>query len=96
MGVDFKKLKLRTAVLGAEFWTESMREKIQDSFGLKACDIYGLTEITGPGVSCECHEDQNGLHINEDYFYPEIINPDTGEVLPIGDDGELVFSTIGK
>jgi len=96
MGVDFKKLKLRTAVLGAEFWTESMREKIQDCFGLKACDIYGLTEITGPGVSCECHEAQNGLHINEDYFYPEIINPETGEVLPIGDEGELVFSTIGK
>ena len=96
MGVDFKKLKLRTAVLGAEFWTESMREMIQDSFGLKACDIYGLTEITGPGVSCECHEAQNGLHINEDYFYPEIINPDTGEVLTIGADGELVFSTIGK
>ena len=96
MGVDFKKLKLRTAVLGAEFWTESMREKIQDCFGLKACDIYGLTEITGPGVSCECHEAQNGLHINEDYFYPEIINPESGEVLPIGDEGELVFSTIGK
>lgn len=96
MGVDFKKLNLRTAVLGAEFWTESMRGKIQECFGLKACDIYGLTEITGPGVSCECHEAQNGLHINEDYFYPEIINPDTGEALPIGDEGELVFTTIGK
>jgi phenylacetate-CoA ligase len=96
MGVDFKKLNLRTAVLGAEFWTESMREMIQECFGLKACDIYGLTEITGPGVSCECHEAQNGLHINEDYFYPEIINPDTGEALPIGDEGELVFTTIGK
>lgn len=96
MGVDFKKLNLRTAVLGAEFWTESMREKIQECFGLKACDIYGLTEITGPGVSCECHEAQNGLHINEDYFYPEIINPDTGEALPVGDEGELVFTTIGK
>lgn len=96
MGVDFKKLNLRTAVLGAEFWTESMREKIQEGFGLKACDIYGLTEITGPGVSCECHEAQNGLHVNEDYFYPEIINPDTGEALPVGDEGELVFTTIGK
>lgn len=96
MGVDFKKLNLRTAVLGAEFWTESLREKIQDSFGIKACDIYGLTEITGPGVSCECHEAQNGLHINEDYFYPEIINPVTCEPLPIGDEGELVFTTIGK
>ncbi len=96
MGIDFKKLNLRTAVLGAEFWTESMREMIQECFGLKACDIYGLTEITGPGVSCECHQAQNGLHINEDYFYPEIINPDTGEALPIGDEGELVFTTIGK
>jgi phenylacetate-CoA ligase len=96
MGVDFKKLNLRTAVLGAEFWTESMRDMIQECFGLKACDIYGLTEITGPGVSCECHEARNGLHINEDFFYPEIINPDTGEVLPIGDEGELVFTTIGK
>jgi phenylacetate-CoA ligase len=96
MGVDFKKLNLRTAVLGAEFWTESMREMIQECFGLKACDIYGLTEITGPGVSCECHEARNGLHINEDYFFPEIINPDTGEALPVGDEGELVFTTIGK
>ncbi len=96
MGIDFRKLNLRTAVLGAEFWTESMREKIQESFGLKACDIYGLTEITGPGVSCECHEAQNGLHINEDYFYPEIINSRTGESLPVGDEGELVFTTLGK
>ena len=96
MGVDFKKLNLRTAVLGAEFWTESMREKIQDGFGLKACDIYGLTEITGPGVACECHEARSGLHVNEDYFYPEIINPESGEALPIGDEGELVFTTLGK
>jgi phenylacetate-CoA ligase len=96
MGIDFKKLHLRTAVLGAEFWTESMREMIQENFGIKACDIYGLTEITGPGVACECHEARNGLHINEDYFYPEIIDPGTGEVLPTGDEGELVFTTIGK
>jgi len=96
MGVDFTRLKLRTAVLGAEFWTESMREKIQEGFGLKACDIYGLTEITGPGVSCECHEAQNGLHINEDYFYPEIINPATGETLPFGAEGELVITTLAK
>jgi phenylacetate-CoA ligase len=96
MGVDFRKLNLRTAVLGAEFWSESMRDMIQEGFGLKACDIYGLTEITGPGVSCECHEARNGLHINEDYFYPEIINPESGETLPIGDEGELVFTTLGK
>ena len=96
MGIDFKKLNLRTAVLGAEFWTESMRDMIQEGFGIKACDIYGLTEITGPGVACECHEARNGLHINEDYFYPEIINPESGEALPIGDEGELVFTTLGK
>jgi len=96
MGVDFRALKLRTAVLGAEFWTESMREKIQECFGLTACDIYGLSEIIGPGVSCECHEARDGLHVNEDYFYPEIINPETGEVLPIGDEGELVFTTIAN
>jgi phenylacetate-CoA ligase len=96
MGIDFKKLKLKTAVLGAEFWTESMREKIQENFGIKACDIYGLSEIIGPGVACECHEARNGLHINEDFFYPEIINPETGEVLPIGAEGELVLSNIAN
>lgn len=96
MGVDFKKLNLRTAVLGAEFWTEEMRGKIQENFGLKACDIYGLSEIIGPGVACECHEARNGLHINEDYFYPEIINPATGEVLPVGEEGELVFTNIAN
>lgn len=96
MGVDFRKLKLRTAVLGAEFWTDSMRGKIQEDFGIKACDIYGLSEIIGPGVACECHEARNGLHINEDYFYPEIINPETGEVLPLGEEGELVFTTIAN
>ena len=96
MGIDFKKLKLKTAVLGAEFWTESMREKIQEGFGLKACDIYGLSEIIGPGVACECHEARNGLHINEDYFYPEIIDSATGEVLPHGAEGELVFTNIAN
>lgn len=96
MGVDFKKLNLRTAVLGAEFWTEALREKIQESFGIKACDIYGLSEIIGPGVSCECHKARNGLHINEDYFFPEIINPATGESLPVGDEGELVFTTLAR
>jgi phenylacetate-CoA ligase len=96
MGVDFRKLKLRTAVLGAEFWTDSMRAKIQEDFGITACDIYGLSEIIGPGVACECHEARNGLHINEDYFYPEIIDPQTGEVLPMGAEGELVFTTIAN
>lgn len=94
MGIDLKKLKLRTGVLGAEPWSESMRHSIEEKFGIKACDIYGLSEIIGPGVSFECREAQNGLHINEDYFYPEIINPDTGEVLSEGEMGELVFTTI--
>jgi phenylacetate-CoA ligase len=96
MGVDFKKLNLKKAVCGAEPWSESMRQSIQEKFGIKVCDIYGLSEITGPGVSFECWEEQNGLHINEDFFYPEIIDPDTGEVLPAGDEGELVFTTINK
>jgi phenylacetate-CoA ligase len=94
MGVDFKQLKLRVAICGAEPWSESMRHSIQDKFGIKACDIYGLSEIIGPGVSFECHELRNGLHVNEDYFYPEIIDPDTAEVLPYGEEGELVFTTI--
>ncbi len=94
MGVDFKKLNLKTAMCGAEPWSESMRQAIQDKFGIKATDIYGLSEMIGPGVSFECHEAQNGLHINEDFFYPEIINPETGEVLPEGEVGELIFTTI--
>lgn len=96
MGVDFKKLKLRTGLFGAEPWSETMRQTIQEKFGIMACDIYGLSEIIGPGVSFECHEVRNGLHVNEDFFYPEIINPDTGEVLPYGETGELVITTIGN
>ncbi|NOR50839.1 MAG: AMP-binding protein [Desulfuromonadales bacterium] len=96
MGVDFKKLNLKKAVCGAEPWSESMRQSIQEKFGIKVCDIYGLSEITGPGVSFECWEEQNGLHINEDFFYPEIIDPETGDVLPAGSQGELVFTTINK
>ncbi len=96
MGVDFKKLNLKKAICGAEPWSEAMRQSIQEKFGIKVCDIYGLSEITGPGVSFECWEEQNGLHVNEDFFYPEIINPDTGEVLPAGEEGELVFTTINK
>lgn len=96
MGVDFKKLNLKKAVCGAEPWSESMRQSIQEKFGIKVCDIYGLSEITGPGVSFECWEEQNGLHINEDFFYPEIIDPETGDILPAGSQGELVFTTINK
>ena len=93
-GIDFHKLKLRVGILGAEPWSESMRHQIQDKFGMKACDIYGLSEIIGPGVGFECVEGQDGLHLNEDYFYPEIIDPVTCEVLPEGAQGELVFTTV--
>ena len=89
------KLKVKKAVLGAEPWGEEMRKQIESKLGIKAYDIYGLSEVLGPGVSYEC-ECQKGLHINEDMFIPEIINPDTGEVLPDGEVGELVFTSITK
>ncbi|MBQ4001904.1 MAG: AMP-binding protein, partial [Lachnospiraceae bacterium] len=82
------KLKLKAGIFGAEAWSEEMRLAIQESLGLKAYDIYGLTELSGPGVSFECSE-QKGMHINEDHFIAEIIDPDTGEVLPEGASGEL-------
>ncbi len=94
MGV-VDKLKLRIGIFGAEPWTEEMREKIEKTFKIKAYDVYGLTEILGPGVSAEC-EYQAGMHVNEDHFIPEIIDPETLEVLPYGEVGELVFTTITK
>ncbi|MHB9296143.1 phenylacetate-CoA ligase [Pillotina sp. SPG140] len=94
-GIDLKKLPLNKGCFGAEPWSESMRREIEAHYGMKAYDIYGLTEIIGPGVAFEC-EEQNGLHINEDLFYPEIIDPDTGAVLPDGEKGELVFTTLTK
>ncbi len=94
-GLDFRTLNLKAGIFGAEPWSDNMRVEIEKKLNLKAFDIYGLTEIIGPGVSCEC-EVQNGLHINEDFFYPEIINPETGEVLPEGEKGELVFTTLGR
>lgn len=87
--------KLRAGIFGAEPWTEEMRHSIEKSLGIKAYDIYGLTEISGPGVSFEC-EEQRGMHINEDHFYAEIIDPETGEVLPEGKVGELVFTCLDK
>ncbi|MCQ2422147.1 MAG: phenylacetate--CoA ligase [Lachnospiraceae bacterium] len=87
--------KLKAGIFGAEPWTEEMRRSIEKSLGIKAYDIYGLTEISGPGVSFEC-EEQTGMHINEDHFLAEIINPDTGEVLPDGTVGELVFTCLDK
>lgn len=89
------QLKLKAGIFGAEAWTEEMRHGIEEKLGIKAYDIYGLTEISGPGVSFEC-EAQTGMHVNEDHFIPEIINPITGEVLPYGEKGELVFTSISK
>ncbi len=87
--------KLKFGIFGAEPWTEEMRRDIEQSLGIKAYDIYGLTELSGPGVAFEC-EEQRGMHINEDHFIAEIINPETGEVLPIGEKGELVFTSLDK
>ena len=95
MGIDPKTLKLRGGIFGAEAWSENMRREIEKILDIKAYDIYGLSEIAGPGVSFECKE-QTGMHINEYFFYPEIIDPETGEQLPDGEYGELVFTCIGK
>ncbi|MDR1953704.1 MAG: phenylacetate--CoA ligase [Clostridiales Family XIII bacterium] len=94
MGVR-DQIKLKAGIFGAEAWSEEMRRDIEKNLGIRAYDIYGLTEISGPGVSFECAE-QTGMHVNEDHFIPEIIDPDTGEVLPLGEKGELVFSCITK
>ncbi len=94
-GIDPKTLKVRIGIFGAEPWTEEMRREIEKSLAIKAYDIYGLSEIAGPGVACEC-EEQAGMHVQEDFFYPEIIDPVTGEQLPDGEEGELVFTCIGK
>jgi phenylacetate-CoA ligase len=94
-GIKRSDLKLRVGVFGAEPWTENMRKEIEEKLQIKAIDIYGLSEIIGPGVASECLF-QQGLHINEDHFYPEIINPETLEILPPGQIGELVFTTITK
>lgn len=94
-GMTKDDIKLKAGVFGAEPWTPAMRDQIQEKLGIVAHDIYGLSEIAGPGVAFDC-ECQNGLHINEDHFIPEIINPETGEVLPYGEQGELVFTCISK
>jgi phenylacetate-CoA ligase len=95
LGVDLRELPLRIGVFGAEPWTDGMRRHIEIEAGIKAYDIYGLSEIIGPGVASECSS-QEGLHIFEDHFYPEIIDPDTGEALPDGQEGELVLTTLSK
>lgn len=95
MGLSPEDIDLKAGIFGAEPWTEEMRRDIEKSLGIKAYDIYGLTETSGPGVSFEC-EEQTGMHINEDHFLAEIIDPDTGEVLPEGSKGELVFTSLDK
>ncbi len=96
MGVDFKELSFKFGIFGAEPWSQKMREEIERKLNLTAVDIYGLSEIMGPGVAQECHEAKNGLHIFEDHFIPEVIDPETEKPLPTGATGELVFTTITK
>ena len=96
MGVDMRSLKLRVGIFGAEPWSEKMRQEIENVLGIKALNIFGLSEIMGPGVAMECLEGRHGMHIFEDHFLVETINPETGEVLPPGEEGELVFTTITK
>ncbi|HUT53979.1 MAG TPA: phenylacetate--CoA ligase [bacterium] len=96
LGVDWKKLPLKVGVLGAEPWSENMRSEIEKRLSIKAIDIYGLSEVMGPGVSCECVEGQSGPHVYEDHFLVEIINPQTGAALKPGEKGELVFTTLTK
>ena len=95
-GIDIKQLPLRVGVFGAEPWTEEMRHDMEQKMGIQALDVYGLSEIMGPGVAMECAEGRNGLHIQEDHFLAEIIDPVTGEQLPLGERGELVITTLTK
>ncbi|MCV9936762.1 phenylacetate--CoA ligase [Boseaceae bacterium BT-24-1] len=95
-GIDPRKSSLAVGIFGAEPWTNAMRAEIQQDFDMHAVDIYGLSEVIGPGVASECVETKDGLHVWEDHFYPEIIDPETGEVLPDGELGELVFTSLTK
>ncbi len=95
-GLDPRKSSLRIGIFGAEPWTNAMREEIEEAFDLHAVDIYGLSEVIGPGVASECVETKDGLHIWEDHFFPEVIDPHTGKVLPDGEEGELVFTSLTK
>jgi phenylacetate-CoA ligase len=95
-GLDPRQSSLRIGIFGAEPWTNAMREEIEEAFDLHAVDIYGLSEVMGPGVASECVETKDGLHIWEDHFYPEVIDPVTGKVLPDGEKGELVFTSLTK
>lgn len=95
-GLDPRKSPLQVGILGAEPWTDAMRKEIEEAFDMHALDIYGLSEIIGPGVACECVESKDGLHVWEDHFYPEVLDPRTGEVLPDGEFGELAFTSLTK
>ena len=95
-GLDPRSTSLKVGVFGAEPWTNAMRQEIEGSFNIQAVDIYGLSEVIGPGVAQECVETKDGLHVWEDHFYPEVIDPETGEVLPDGETGELVFTSLTK
>jgi phenylacetate-CoA ligase len=95
-GLDPRTSSLRTGIFGAEPWTEAMRKEIERSFAINAVDIYGLSEVMGPGVAQECVETKDGPTIWEDHFYPEIVDPETGAVLPDGEEGELVFTSLTK
>lgn len=95
-GIDPKGLSLRYGIFGAEPWTDAMRQQLEQETGIDACDIYGLSEVMGPGVSCECREAKDGLHIQEDHFLAEILDPQSGQPLPAGQTGELVFTSLSK
>ncbi len=96
MAVDIRQMRFKYGIFGAEPWSENMRSEIENHLGITAVDIYGLSEVMGPGVAVECHEARSGLHVFEDHFIPEIIDPGTGDVLPPGQPGELVFTSITK
>ena len=95
-GLDSRKSSLKIGIFGAEPWTNAMRAEIEAAFDMDATDIYGLSEVIGPGVAQECVETKDGLHVWEDHFYPEVIDPETGAVLPDGEKGELVFTSLTK
>jgi phenylacetate-CoA ligase len=95
-GIDPRATSLAVGIFGAEPWTQDLRREIEEQLDIHALDIYGLSEVMGPGVATECVETKDGLHVWEDHFYPEIIDPQTGEVLPDGEQGELVFTSLSK
>jgi phenylacetate-CoA ligase len=95
-GIGPEEIGLRFAILGAEPWSEAMRAEIDARLGIRSCNNYGLSEVIGPGVACECVEERNGLHVNEDHFFPEVVDPESGEPLPEGAEGVLVFTTLTK